>query len=181
MNISPKKENQRKTQTISPELAQLLVEQIPRELHNHAIYRTFANFFALKGLPDLETYYIHRADEEINHHRWIVDRLNYCDVAFCYPATPPVIEEFPEDEELACIFPFERTVTLEIETTEWIFKIADYAKEECDWQTFYWLQQTLIDEQNEEEATSRTALDIACMKDASWIRKSKEILKLLKK
>lgn len=181
MNISPKKENLRRKQTISPEVAQLLVDQIPRELHNHAIYRTFANFFALKGLTDLETYYIQRADEEINHHRWIVDRLNYCDVPFCYPSTPAVEEEFPEDDVEACVFPFQRTVDLEIETTEWIFAIADAAKAEGDWETFYWLQQTLIDEQNEEEATSRTALDIACMNDASWIRRSKEILKLLKK
>ena len=180
MNISQKKENPRRIQSISPEIAQLLIEQIPRELHNHAIYRTFANFFALKGLESLEKYYIARAEEEIEHHRWIVDRLNYCDVAFSYPSTPAVLEEFPEDDEEAHIFPFDRTVDLEIETTEWICKIADAAKECGDWETFYWLQKTLIDEQTEEEATSRTALDIARMKDSSWIRKSREILKLLK-
>lgn len=175
MNIS-QKNNERREQTISPELTEMLVNQISHELQNHNIYRTFANYFALEGLQLLEEYFIERAEEELDHHRWIVDRLNYCDVPFAYPSVPAVEIEITDR-----IFPFSHTVDLEIETTELIFKIADRAKEEGDWQTVKWLQDLLIDEQTEEESISRLALDIAKEESASWFKRAELIKQSIKK
>ena len=124
----------RKIKTISDSVGDLLVKQIAHELFNHNLYRTFANFFALEGIVSLEKYYIARAEEELVHHRWIVDRLNEADYDFMYPAVEAVTEKFED-----IVDPFKLTVLKEIETTELINKIADEAFKECDWQTLTWL------------------------------------------
>ena len=166
----------RKIKTISDSVGDLLVKQIAHELFNHNLYRTFANFFALEGIVSLEKYYIARAEEELVHHRWIVDRLNEADYDFMYPAVKAVTEKFED-----IVDPFKLTVLKEIETTELINKIADEAFKECDWQTLTWLQLKLIPEQHEEETTSRTALDIIAKKDdCSIYEKAEEVYELLK-
>ena len=166
----------RKIKTISDSVGDLLVKQIAHELFNHNLYRTFANFFALEGIVSLEKYYIARAEEELVHHRWIVDRLNEADYDFMYPAVEAVTEKFED-----IVDPFKLTVLKEIETTELINKIADEAFKECDWQTLTWLQLKLIPEQHEEETTSRTALDIIAKKDGCSIyEKAEEVYELLK-
>lgn len=166
----------RKIKTISDSVGDLLVKQIAHELFNHNLYRTFANFFALEGIVSLEKYYIARAEEELVHHRWIVDRLNEADYDFMYPAVEAVTEKFED-----IVDPFKLTVLKEIETTELINKIADEAFKECDWQTLTWLQLKLIPEQHEEETTSRTALDIIAKKDdCSIYEKAEEVYELLK-
>jgi ferritin len=170
MNISEKTYEERRKGSISPEIAKLLVEQISHELYNHNLYRTFANYFAVKGLPDLEEYYIKRAEEEIDHHRWIANRLNYADVEFIYPAIPNV-ETVIEDE----VSTFAQTLDKEIETTELIYNIVNVAKEEGDWETVYWLEKGLVDEQTEEEHISRLFLKIA-KQDTDWVTKGKHIL-----
>ena len=53
---------------ISNPVRRLLIEQISHELYNHNLYRTFANFYGVRGLPKLEKYYIKRAEEEKVHH-----------------------------------------------------------------------------------------------------------------
>ena len=165
----------RKIKTISDLVGDLLVKQIAHELFNHNLYRTFANFFALEGIVSLEKYYIARAEEELVHHRWIVDRLNEADYDFMYPAVEAVTEKFED-----IVDPFKLTVLKEIETTELIDKIADAAFKESDWQTLTWLQLKLIPEQHEEETTSRTALDIIAKKDdCSIYEKAEEVYKLL--
>lgn len=165
----------RKIKTISDSVGDLLVKQIAHELFNHNLYRTFANFFALEGIVSLEKYYIARAEEELVHHRWIVDRLNEADYDFMYPAVESVTEKFED-----IVDPFKLTVLKEIETTELIDKIADVAFKESDWQTLTWLQLKLIPEQHEEETTSRTALDIIAKKDdCSIYEKAEEVYKLL--
>lgn len=166
----------RKIKTISDSVGDLLVKQIAHELFNHNLYRTFANFFALEGIVSLEKYYIARAEEELVHHRWIVDRLNEADYDFMYPAVEAVTEKFED-----IVDPFKLTVLKEIETTELINKIADEAFKECDWQTLTWLQLKLIPEQHEEETTSRTALDIIAKKDdCSIYEKAEKVYELLK-
>lgn len=102
--------------------------------------------FALEGIVSLEKYYIARAEEELVHHRWIVDRPNEADYDFMYPAVESVTEKFED-----IVDPFKLTVLKEIETTELIDKIADAAFKESDWQTLTWLQLKLIPEQHEEE------------------------------
>ena len=42
---------------------------------------------------------------------------------------------------------FGKTVDLEIETTMWISKMIEAAREEKDWQTEGWLKRTLMEEQ----------------------------------
>ena len=165
----------RREKTISDEIAGMLVTQIGNELHNHNVYRTFQNYFALQGLDKIARYYEMRAIEEDHHHLWILNHLNDADVPFAYPAIKPV--EFAIENN---VDPFKHTVDLEIRTTAGLTKIVDKAIEEKDWETEEWLKRTLIAEQHEEESTSRTALDIA-QSDASWLTKGKYILRLLTK
>lgn len=174
--VTEKIDISRRDKTMSDKVAGMLVTQLSHEIRNHNIYRTFQNFYALAGLDKIATYYEMRALEELEHHNWIRERFDECDVPFSYIAVEPVEYELdPED----LIEPFRLTVDIEIQTTEAINQIANIVKEEDDEQTYYWLQKTLIDEQHEEESTSRTALDIAKL-DGDWMTKGKRILHLLK-
>ncbi|MDR2873335.1 MAG: hypothetical protein LBV42_01085 [Methanobrevibacter sp.] len=170
MPIDKKVLKERREQSIKPKTVKLLVEQIAHELYNHNLYRTFANYFAVKGLHKLEQYYVSRANEEITHHQWIVDRLNYADVRYKYPEVPAV-DAVIDDEEST----FVQTVDKEIETTLLIYKIVEAAEQEKDWETVKWLQDTLVDEQTEEEHISRKFLKIA-RQDTDWVTKEDYIL-----
>lgn len=170
MSINKKIFEERRKQSIGSKTAELLVAQIGHELYNHNLYRTFANYFAVKGLHKLEEYYIGRADEEVNHHQWIVDRLNYADVSYKYPAIPAVDVDIPDEEST-----FVQTLDKEIETTLLIYDIVKSAEAEKDWETVKWLQDTLVDEQTEEEHISRKFLKIA-QQDTDWVTKEDYIL-----
>lgn len=162
--------------TISDVMIDLLVRQLQHEIYNHNLYRMFANWYALHGLIVLEEYYKQRANEEKLHHDWIADYLNDCDAEYTYPEIPKVTAVF---ENL--VDPFELTVNQEINTTNLIYDIVNLAMEEKDWMTWAWLMNEtpgkamLVAEQREEEALSRTALDIA-QQDGSWLRKEKSIM-----
>lgn len=164
--------DRRKT-TLSDEVAGMLITQIGNEIHNHNAYRTFQNYYTLKGYDKIAEYYRMRALEELEHHIWILTYLNNCDVPFSYPKVKPIEYEINDDVD-----PFRITVDLEIETTVGISSIVKAAWNEGDYQTFQWLMESLIKEQHEEESTSRTALDIA-ESDASWVTKGKYIKRLL--
>ncbi|KZX17229.1 ferritin [Methanobrevibacter filiformis] len=168
--VSKKTYEERRVSSISPKTAELLIAQIGHELYNHNLYKTFANYFAVKGLHKLEEYYTLRAGEELEHHTWIVDRLNYADVSYKYPAIPEVDAEIKDEEDT-----FLQTLDKEIETTELIYNIVNTAKEEKDWETVYWLQETLVNEQTEEEHISRKFLKTA-KQDTDWIAKEEYIL-----
>ncbi|MDR3063359.1 MAG: hypothetical protein LBU40_04375 [Methanobrevibacter sp.] len=170
MTINKKIYENRRIQSIGKKTAKLLVEQIAHELYNHNLYRTFANYFATKGLNKLEEYYVSRANEELEHHTWIVDRLNYAGVLYAYPVVPEVDVEIPDEYST-----FVLTLDKEIETTQLIYGIVNAAKEENDWETFNWLQDTLVSEQTEEEHISRKFLKVA-EQDTDWIAKEEYIL-----
>lgn len=155
---------------ISEEIRKLLINQISHELYNHNLYRSFANFYGVRGLSKLEKYYIKRAEEEKVHHDWIISYLNEVDAPVSYPSVPEVTEK-PEN----LFQSFDMTVEKEIETTKLISNIADVAVNEKDWQTFHWLEKQLLTEQIEEESLSRTVRDMANM-DASWLTKQDSIL-----
>lgn len=173
-NIS--KETSRRDCTLSDTIIEMLVKQLGCEIANHNLYKTFANYFATEGLNELETYWNGRANEELVHHNWIYNYLTENDALFQYPPIPAINIEIADR-----IAPFEATVDREIETTLGINKIVDQAMKEGDWATFQWLNGSnpedgmLVKEQIEEEATSRTALDIA-KEEGSWLRKEKSIL-----
>ena len=163
----------RKLSLVSSEIGELLVKQIAHELKNYNLYMSFSNYFGVEGIADLEEYYSHRAEEELNHHKWIKDYLTDGDYTFMYPSVE-VNTEVPKD----MIDPFRFTVDREIETTQLIYRIYEAALSEKDYMTAQWLSNTLIKEQVEEENTSRTALCI--MEDDSPIfDKAEEILALL--
>ncbi|MDR2623913.1 MAG: hypothetical protein LBC39_05025 [Methanobrevibacter sp.] len=170
MKVDKKIFEERRVQAIKPKTAELLIEQIGHELYNHNLYRTFANYFAVKGLNKLEEYYTFRADEEVTHHKWIVDRLNYADVLYKYPEVPAVDVDIKDEEDT-----FVQTLDKEIETTALIYNIVETAKEEKDWETVKWLQDTLVDEQTEEEHISRKFLKIS-RQDTDWVTKEDYIL-----
>ena len=162
--------------TLSKRMIEMLVKQMSAELANHSLYRTFANYFAVEGLPKLEEYWIARAKEEYLHHEWIYKYLTDNDAVFQYPVVPPINVDIPNRE-----MPFDATVDREIETTMSINLIVDQALAEKDWATFQWLHGTssesgmLIAEQVEEESISRTIADMA-KEQASWLRKENAIL-----
>ena len=167
------KESRRKC-SISDEVKTMFVAQLQAELTNFAMYNSFAVWFETHGLDDLGKYYRARADEELLHHKWIMDYLSDCDADFKYPSTPNIDIDIND-----AVQPFELTVDREIETTGGINRIANQCCKEGDWGTISFLNGNysdgkLIPEQVEEESISRTALDIMRM-DASILRRQKEV------
>ena len=153
--------------TLSSVMVEMLVKQMSAELANHSLYRTFANYFDVEGLPKLATYWLGRAAEEYLHHEWI----------YKYLTTNDAIKVNIIDR----VMPFAATVDREIETTMGINRIVDQAQKEGDWATFQWLngededEGRLVKEQVEEESISRTILDMA-KEEGSWLRKQSTIL-----
>lgn len=166
----------RRVCTLSHAMIEMLVKQLGAELSNHNLYRTFANYFSCQGLPKLEEYFILRADEEDNHHNWILWYLNYNDAEFQYPRIEAINVDIPNRA-----YPFEATVDREIETTESINKIVKQAIQEGDWATEAWLKGNddehgkLVLEQIEEESISRTIAEMA-NEDTDWQTKQDTIL-----
>lgn len=164
---------ERKLTIISPALGTALVKQLAHELKNYNLYMSFANFFAIEGLSDLEEYYRKRANEEKNHHQWIMDYLTDGDYKFTYPEIDKNTETFD-----TVVKPFQQTVEREIQTTNMIYKLYDLATSEKDYMTASWLYEKLIKEQIEEENTSRMALTIM-ETEADIYTKASEVLDLL--
>lgn len=164
-----KGDTERTISSLKKEIAEILVIQIAHELYNQNLYKTFANYFGVKGFLKLEEYYLKRAHEEYNHSEWIREYLNDCDVIFQYPQIDKV-----EVTINNLIEPFILTVDKEIDTTDKINEIAIKALSLPDLATFNFLQK-LISEQIEEEKISRTILSIAKMED-TWLIKEKIIL-----
>lgn len=146
----------RKIKQLSDAIESLLIKQIAHELKNFTLYKSFANYFAVAGLMDLEDYYNERAGEEKLHHDWIYEYLTDADSCFIYPAIPQ--NDGIEINDI--VDPFKATVDREIETTDLIYAIKKQAELEEDYMTIAWLDKLLIPEQIEEESISRTALDI---------------------
>ncbi len=152
--------------SISDTLRDLFVKQLAHELKNFTLYNSFSVYFSCHGFEKLGKYYKSRADEELLHQQWIMEYLQECDARFEYPAI-----EINENQNVSdVITPFELTVDREIETSQMINAIADQAFAEHDWKTLSFLLGTfnsarLIPEQIEEEALSRTALDIMRTED----------------
>lgn len=171
--VSSDMEGRRQT-AISDVIADKMIKQLGNELSNHNLYKSFQAYFASNGFTKLDEYYKKRAEEEYNHHEWFAERLRDNDIDFQYPAISKIdvdIEDF--------ISPFKITVDKEIETTESINDIAKTCFEEGDYTTLNWISSVLLQEQNEEESTSRSALDIAEREDTSWEIKAEAILRLL--
>jgi ferritin len=163
----------RKLCLISSELGSLLVKQVAHELKNFNLYKSFANFFGVEGISDLEEYYNKRAIEEKNHSEWIYSYLTDGDYKFLYPIVELNTEKYEQ-----YIDPFILTVDREILTTQLIYKIYEQAVSEKDYMTASWLYEKLIKEQVEEENISRMAVTIMSM-DADIFVSAEEVLKLL--
>lgn len=165
---------------ISEAMVTLLVEQLAHELHNHNLYRSFANYFGSEGLHLLEEYYNLRAEEEYNHHKWISKYLSERGAVFNYPAVPEVKEITGYLEVL------NETCVVEETTTNMIYGIVDLAQKESDWITYGWLMGNsesdgmLVMEQLEEESISNLAYDIGCQ-EGTWLEKQVAIYKAYKK
>lgn len=166
--------------TLSENMQKLLLRQISAELANYSLYRTFANYYAVEGYPDLEEYYLLRAGEELNHHEWIYWYLTTNDALIQYPVVPPTVVDITD-----MVMPFQATIDREIETTKLIYEIVDLAFEEKDYATWNWLHGSsdkegmLVKEQVEEESISRNFYDMATS-DASWLVKAETILRTYK-
>jgi len=145
----------RKLSLISNEMGELLVKQVAHELKNRNLYLSYANYFSVEGIVDLEKYYRKRAEEENNHHQWIMDYLSDADYKFMYPAV-----ELNTEKVEKYIDPFVQTIDREILTTQMIGGIYEKAIAEKDFMTASWLYEKLLKEQIEEENTSRMARTI---------------------
>lgn len=163
----------RKLCLISPELGSLLEKQLAHELKNRNLYLSFANYFGVEGITNLEEYYRKRASEEDLHHQWIMNYLSDGDYRFMYPAVEQNTEKF--DDYIA---PFRLTVEREILTTQMIYNIYKQAQSEGDLMASAWLYEKLIKEQVEEENTSRMARTIMEEESDIYLRAEK-VLDLL--
>ena len=165
----------RKKIQISKEVGDLLVKQAVHELKNYVLYSSFCNYFSLEGIVELEEYYSKRAQEEKNHHDWVLSYLNDCDYRIIYP----VIEQNKQQSPTNWLEPFTWTVDREIETTQMLYDIYEIAHTQHDYMTCAWLYEKLIKEQIGEESTSRMAHCIM-ETDADIFVKADRILNLLK-
>lgn len=163
----------RKLQLISEPIAQLLIKQLAHELKNYNLYKSFANYFGIEGISDLEEYYNKRAHEEYLHHQWVYDFLTNADVRFMYPAIDMNTEKIFNYIEV-----FTLTVAREIQTTQMIYEIYKACQTESDFMTSSWLYEKLIKEQIEEENTSRMAVTIM-EEEADIFIKAERVLDLL--
>lgn len=163
----------RKLTLLSKEITDLLVRQLAHELKNHSLYRSFANYFSVEAIKDLEEFYLKRATEEYNHHEWIFAYLSDADCKFTYPVTPVNTEVFT-----SYVDPFKQSIDREILTTQMIYEIMDQAISEKDYMTCSWLYDKLIKEQIEEENLVRMACKIM-EEDADIYVKAEKILELL--
>lgn len=151
-----------------------MVKQIAHELKNYNLYRSYANYFSVEGVLDLEEYYNKRASEEYSHHEWLSHYLSEADFKFTYPAI-----EMNTEKATNYLDPFIQTVDREIQTTEMIYAIYKQCHSENDYMTCSWLYSKLIPEQIEEENISRMARTI--MEETSDIfLRAERVLKLLK-
>ena len=181
-NAAPTKsiDVKRRKCTLSEQMQKLMLRQLVHEMYNHNLYRSFANFYGVRGFQVLEQYYIERAEEEKLHHDWVYGYLSRTDTEFIYPEIPAISEKFDD-----MLTPFKLTVDKEIQTTTEINEMVDLACDTGDWATFNWLNGhdaklgRLVDEQIEEESISRTVLDIA-ESEGSWLRKEKSIMNAYK-
>lgn len=164
----------RKLSQLSPEVGNLLVRQLSHELKNFTLYNSFANFFSLEGIVDLQEYYTKRAEEEKHHHDWILAYLHDADFKVIYLP----VEQNKEQEVEFWITPFTATVTREIETTQMLYAIYDVALTQKDFMTTSWLYEKLIKEQIEEESISRMAVTIMEQEGDIYL-KGEQILDLL--
>jgi len=164
----------RKLSLINNEIGQLMVKQIAHELKNYNLYLSYANYFSVEGILDLEEYYKKRAKEENNHHKWLMNYLSEADFKFMYPAVEMNTEKINN-----YIDPFVQTVDREILTTQMLYAIYEQATAEKDLMTAWWLYETLIKEQIEEENVSRMARTII-EEPADIFIKAGHILSLLK-
>lgn len=163
----------RKLTLISRELSDLMVKQIAHELKNYNLYRSYANYFSVEGITDLEEYYLKRAHEEYNHHDWISSYLSEADCKFMYP-----VIDFNTEKITNYLDPFTQTVDREILTTQMIYAIYEQAQSEKDFMTSSWLYDKLILEQLEEENLSRMAKTIMEEESDIFIR-AERVLDLL--
>lgn len=165
-------DKKRRTCTLSNAMIQILIKQIGHELQNRHIYMTFANYFKVQGLTKLYTYFHKRSEEENHHAQWIIDYLNTCDAQFSMPKITEAKLNIKNME-----YPFDVTVDLEIYTTMCINEIVKLADSENDYATALWLRKPgkLVEEQIEEERTSRVVANIAHM-DTDWVTKQDSIL-----
>lgn len=166
----------REYKLISPEVSGLLISQLAHELKNYNLYNSFANYFGIEGIDDLEKYFRKRAEEERDHHDWILKYLSEADCRVIYPE----IEKNSEQEVEDCITPFKDTIIREIETTQLLYNIHQVAMAQGDLMTCQWLLNGLIEEQIEEENTSRMALAIMEL-DSDILVKADRVLCLLNK
>lgn len=166
----------RKVCLLNEEIGKLLINQLVHEFENYLLYNSFANYFALEGITDLEVYFSKRAAEEKLHHDWVYNYLTEADYRIIYP----VFKEDKSQHINSMISAFTATVDREIETTQMIYKIYNESIKSGDIMTATWLQKLLIPEQIEEENTSRIARDIMEM-DGDIFIKAKQILNLLEK
>lgn len=152
---------QMRASALSDTLRDMFVNQLAHELKNYTLYNSFAIYYNRHGLSKISAYFKSRAEEERLHHQWVLDYLEESGATFEYPAIGTNdVHDFKD-----FVTPFELTLDREIETTLMINAIADEALKEHDWKTLSFMLGTfntarLIPEQIEEEATSRTALEI---------------------
>lgn len=150
----------RRESYLAKDVADLLIQQIGLELNNQYLYHNFGIWCDINSFFGQAAYFYHRAGEERDHARWIIDYLTQADFLFSIPGTDAkYIDIYHGKEKLTVRDPHDEVLIREIETTRAINNIKAAADDTRDYITSHWLRQLLL-EQAEEEELSHTALDI---------------------
>jgi len=130
---------------LDSKVAELLNDQINKEMYSAYLYLDFSNFYAHKGLNGYANWYHIQAQEEMDHAMGILNYLQDND----YEVTLSAIDK-PDKELKALDDPLKFGLEHEIYVTSLIHNIYDAAHEVKDYRTMKFLD-WYVSEQGEEE------------------------------
>jgi ferritin len=139
---------------ISERLAKLLVEQVGHELGAHQAYLGISLYFERQSLDRWARLFRAQSAEEAEHASRIMTFLIDNEVAFDLPATSGAPTEFGSAADAV-----RTALDNELRVTEQFNAMAAAAQADADHRTFQFLG-WFIDEQVEEERTTRRLLDL---------------------
>lgn len=136
------------------ELVELLRKQYDHEINNYRIYANMAVYCSKLGLNGHVFYFEHRAHEEYDHASRVKAIMKDASLELLPGTLPAVAREFTDLEGM-----HKEVLELEEETTKLLNNLGTKALT-AGYHHLYKALSWLINEQNEEEKVSRTALEI---------------------
>jgi len=138
---------------LSEKMVKALNEQINKELFSAYFYLGIAAYFKEKGFEGFSTWMEAQAEEELGHamrfYDYVFNRGGFVELERI---------EKPKQEFESPLKAFEAVYLHEVGVTQSIFKLVELSQEERDHATYQFLQ-WFVEEQIEEEATTKAIVD----------------------